>query len=131
MAAVAAVASAVVAAASALPWVHSGDINRTGYALASALHRAGLTDIRIVYGLVLAWFALPLVAAGAWTTAAVRRFRTAAILAMLTGVLGMATGFAVLASHVETKAGPWISIVTGATALVSGFRLMHLGRQAT
>jgi len=127
---VAAGASAAVVAASLLPWVRSGEVDRSGFALAGAARRAGLSDIRLVRAVIDAWFVLPALAAAAWTAATMRREKTAAVFSILTGAVGIGNGIAVLASHVETRAGPPASIAAGAVAMASGFWLARQGRQA-
>ncbi|MCA1832329.1 MAG: hypothetical protein ABR548_04760 [Actinomycetota bacterium] len=125
------VAAVGVALASLLPWVGTGNIGRSGYSLASALHHAGLGDIHIVRALFVAWFLLPLLAAATWTLAAAGKYVVAASFSLLVAVAGLGTGISVLASHVDTKAGPPVSIALSLLTLAGGIGVLHLGRRAT
>lgn len=128
---VAAVGGAVGAVvASFLPWLRSGSVVRSGFALARDAWGAGLADVDLGKALVVAWFLSPVTAAGAWTAAALGRFEAAGFLAIATGAVVIIAAISVLASRSGGEVGPYAAVFAGAVACAGGFRLMFGGRRA-
>lgn len=111
-------ASIGVVASSLLPWVRTGEVTRSGFALARTLRDAGLADVRFVRPLLIVWFVLPLLGTGAWAALAFVRVRAAALLAVATACVGAMIAAAVLASPVESEIGPPLCIASSVLALV-------------
>jgi hypothetical protein len=105
-------------AATALPWLRTGNASRSAFALARGADALGFIDTPGRRALLVSWYLLPLSTAAAWTAGALRRPAIVATLAALIGVMSIAAGSLVLA-WVRVEAGPLAAIVAGAAALLS------------
>ena len=94
-----------------LPWVRTGRVTRSGLALAHSLRQAGFVDTLPRRVLFVAVELTPVLVAGAWAAAALRRPRLAAGAALLVGAVGATA--AVVATNLRT-----VSTQGGVTATV-------------
>ena len=98
-----------------LTWTISGSAERNSYASLRAAQRRGieeLTPFRVV------WFCLPVVALGLVVLLLAEWRRPALISAAVVGVVLIGFGSAVLLTPVASGVGPWLSCVSGASAVI-------------
>lgn len=118
----------VVAALGLLRW-STGDVDRTGFALARALERAGLVDTPARRALYVGVVLVPVVAAAVTLAAALGARRLVGGLAV---VLGAVTATAAVVALANDASGPGavVTLGTGSLAAGAGGRLV-MTRPAT
>ena len=107
-----------VVAAALLPWLKTGQVRRSAFALARSADALGFIDSPLRRALVVSWYLLPFLAAAAWTAAALRRPLIVAGLAAVVGSMSVAAG-SMFMSLARPGIGPVSAVVTGAAALAS------------
>lgn len=124
---VAALATAAVAVSGFLPWARSGDVSRSGYALAAEAREAGLAGGPIPAAIALGVVALPLLASVAWLAAATGRRVVVVACAVVAAVLGTAAAGVVLgADVVEPRWGLLVGVAAAVTAAAKATTLAGL-----
>ena len=93
---VALVAATCAIAASLLPWVRTGNRERSSYELLAAARRLEVLDGDVEHALLVAWRFLPLVVALGWLALAIGRTRVAGAAGLLCGFAAIAVSIAVL-----------------------------------
>lgn len=120
------VAGAVACAGSvALPWVRSGRVVRSGYAMARVLDTLGFADEGVARIAVIAVAVLPALAALTWIAGSLHRPRIVATLGAATAVVAGIGGVVVLRSPVGVGIGPVAGVAAGAMTLAGAFALMR------
>jgi hypothetical protein len=107
-----------VVAAALLPWLKTGDVRRSAFALARSADALGFIDSPLRRALVVSWYLLPFLAAAAWTGAALRRPLVVAGLAAVVGSMSVAAG-SMFMSVARPGIGSVSAVVTGAATLAS------------
>lgn len=107
-----------VVVAALLPWMKTGEVRRSAFALARSADALGFIDSPLRRTLVVSWYLLPFLAAVAWTAAALRRPLVVAALAMLLGSMSVAAG-SMFMWVARPGLGPVAAVVAGAAALAS------------
>ena len=119
-------ASAAVALTTLLPWARSGQVTRSGWALAGTLSRLRLDGTGALRPLLIAVLATPVLAAGAWVAAFANRPGIVATLAGSSGLVATSAWVALRFSPLDARVGAHLALVCGGVALLGA---ATLGRQ--
>ena len=117
---VAVVATVVSALAPALPFARSGSRVRSGYELVRTAGSIGVLEGAIGRMAVVALALLPLLAAGAFAAASLRRHRVVATLAVMAGIVTTGAGVAVHLAPISVEAGATVAVAVGLVAVAAG-----------
>ena len=127
---VAAGAAVVVAAVPALPFARSGARVRSGYALIRTAESAGFLDGAVGRAALVALAVLPLLAAGAFAAASLRRRVAVATLALMAGLIVTAAGAAVVLAPLHAEPGAALAIVAGGACMAAALVAAVADRRA-
>jgi hypothetical protein len=117
-----------VAVGAFLPWGFSGKADRSGFELARTAERLDLVDTPILRLMVNAVAVLPLLAAAAWTAAALGWSRWVATLAGVTGAMALAATVVVWKTPLRPAVGLWVVAGAGGVGVLSAGVLVVRGR---
>ena len=117
---VAVVATVAAAVAPALPFARSGSRVRSGYELVRTAGSVGVLEGAIGRVAVVALALLPLLAAGAFGAASLRRHRAVATLAVMAGIVTTAAGVAVHLAPISVEPGATVAAALGLGAIAAG-----------
>jgi len=107
------------AAAAFAPWVRTGRVVRSGFALADSAHSLDVVAGR-GHSIVLAlWYLLPLLAAGCFTAAILDRRVVAAVGAVIAALTMVVVATLVLRSSLPTAWGPPLGLGAAAATLLA------------
>jgi hypothetical protein len=112
------VACVAALGAALLPWLRTGDVRRSAFALARSADALGFIDSPLRRALAVSWYLLPFLTAAVWTAAALRKAMLVAGLGAVVGSMSMAAGSMFMALT-RPGPGPVASVVAGAAALTS------------
>ena len=102
-----------------VPWSHEGSTDRSAYALAWAVERAGLVSTTEARVLVDALFGLPFIVGLTCAASVLGRLRVAAFLGALEGVVVVIASVVVLSQlRVDGDLGPWLGVAVGALTVI-------------
>lgn len=123
------VAIVVEAVAGFLPWIRTGQRERSGFELVDTARTLDVLDSGVQRGLALALYLVPLAAALCWFAVLMHRRRAAAVLAIATGVVGAIVALSVERAAVASLSGVRATLIAALAVLVGGtFELV--GRRA-
>lgn len=122
------VAVAIEAAAGFLPWVRTGQRERTSFELISSARSLGVLDSGLERTLALAWYLVPLAATLAWLATLLHRERIGAALAVAAGVLGVGMVWAIDHGPIATLVGVRATLCAALVATAGG-TLVLAGRE--
>jgi hypothetical protein len=112
-----------------LPWIRSGQRQRNGFELVDAARTLDVLDSGVQRALAAAWYLVPLAAALCWLAMLLHRYRTAAGVAITTGLIGGLVAVSVEQAAIPSLVGvrttlfSALAVVAGATIeLVEGRR---------
>jgi hypothetical protein len=114
----------VVAASAWLPWHRSGQVRRSGFALARIADSLGVVTGAPRRLLFVAVFLLPLLAASTFLAAALGSRRVTGLLACVTGTVGLASVAVVLRLSGGQQVGPVVALAASVTAVGCGLHLV-------
>ena len=118
-------AVAAEALAGFLPWVRSGRRERTSFELIDAARTLDVLDSGLARGLAVAWYLVPLAAALCWLAVLLHFRRTAAVVAIAVGLLGVGLAFSIERAPVASLAGVRATLVAGVAVIAgAGIELM-------
>lgn len=115
--------SVAVAVTTVLPWARSGQVTRTGWALAGTLSRLDLEGTGALRPLLLAFLATPVLAAGAWIAAFANRPGIVCTLAASSGLVATSAWVALRVSPLDARVGAHLALVSGGVALLGAVTL--------
>jgi len=110
-------------------WSRSGSVGRNAFELARVADDLGEVRSGFARAALLAWYAIPMLVAGAWLAATFVRPYLVVGLAGTVACMGVLAGAAALASPLRTGAGPWLAIPAGIVTLLMAGRLATEQRQ--
>ncbi|MGH9211439.1 MAG: hypothetical protein ACRD2C_12270 [Acidimicrobiales bacterium] len=110
---------AVEAVAGFLPWIRTGQRERNGFELIDAARTLDVLESGVHRAFALAWYVVPLAATLCWLAVLLHRPRIGALLALTTGLLGLATAFSLEQTDVPTLVGVR-AVLIAAAAVVAG-----------
>ena len=102
-----------------LPWARSGQVSRTGWALAGAVHRLGLDQTGPLRVLLVLFLFTPVLAAGTWIAAFRDRPGVVATLAGSSGLVAGSAWVALRVSPLEARVGAHLALASGGVALLA------------
>jgi hypothetical protein len=114
------VAIASEAAAGFLPWLRTGERERSGYELIDAARSLDVLDSAVVRTLALAWFLVPLAAALCCLAVLLHARRAAAVLAIGTGLLGAGFSLRVELVPLPALSGAHLTLIAALAVVVAG-----------
>lgn len=114
---IAVVAAVAAAVAPLLPFATSGSRVRSGYELVRTAASAGVLEGTVGRTAIVALAALPLLAAGAFAAASLRRPVVVATLAVMAGLVAGGVGLAVRLAPVTAEAGTSVAMAAGLCCL--------------
>ena len=112
--------TAVVAGAGFLPWVRTGERERTAFELIDAARTLHVLDSTLLRLLAAAFYFVPLAAALAWVADLSQQPRIATVLAGLTALLGLLVALGVETAAVPALAGVRATLVAVAVVIGGG-----------
>jgi hypothetical protein len=118
------VGAAGVVVAAVLPWTASGTAERTSFATVRTARLLDLGDSALVSAALGGWYFVPALAALTCLGVVIGRDRLAGVPALVVGVAALVLATCVLLAPLGARAGVWLGLVAGATALVAGLRLV-------
>lgn len=122
------VAMAVLAVSGFLPWLRSGHRERTGFELIDAartLHALDSTTVRV---LALGMYLLPLAATLSWLALLTERPRTAAVIAVVAGLLGFLAALSIQRTPLPALIGVRAALIAAVVAIGGGLAELLSGR---
>lgn len=120
------VAIVAEAVAGFLPWLRTGERERSAYELIDAARTLDVLDSAVVRGLALAWFLVPLAAAVCCLAVLLHARRAAALLAVGTGLLGAGFALRVELAPLPALSGVHLTLIAALAVVVGGtFELVH------
>jgi hypothetical protein len=117
---VALVALGVETACAFLPWVRTGNRDRTSFEVIGAARELDVLRSPVERILAAAWYGMPLLAALAVLAAALGARRVMAVFAIGAGALGVAVGLGVATAPFAHYAPLTVSLVASAVAIIAG-----------
>lgn len=112
--------AACTAVVPALPFARSGSRVRSGYELVRTAESAGVLQGATGRVAIVSLAILPLLAAGAFWAASLRRTNAVATLAVMAGLVVAGSGITVLRSPVTTLVGGPVAIAAGVLCIGAG-----------
>jgi lipopolysaccharide export LptBFGC system permease protein LptF len=115
-----------------LPWLQTGERQRNGYELIDAARALDVEALEPLLwrSLALAWYLAPLAAAVCCLAALLHARRTAAVLAVVTGLVGAAVALLVeLGIPAPARSGVALTLITAVAGLVGGTVELVVARQ--
>jgi hypothetical protein len=114
------------AVAGFLPWLRTGERERSAYELVDAARSLDVLDSAVVRGLAMAWFLVPLAAALCCLAMLLHARRVAALLAIGTGLLGAGFSLRVELAPLPALSGAHLTLITSLVVVVAGtVELVH------
>jgi hypothetical protein len=113
-------AATVEVAAAFLPWVRTGERQRTSFELLGSARRLGLFPSGWERSVADLWYFVPLLVAVAWLAAAAGRSRTVVAGTTLAGVAGVAVASVVQRARVPAAIGLRVTLTASLVAVLLG-----------
>jgi hypothetical protein len=118
--------AALVAAAGFLPWVRTGERERSAFELIDAARMLHVLDSGVVRVLAVAFYFVPFTAMLCWVAVLSQQPRAAAVLAIGTGLLGLLVAIGVETAAVTALSGVRATLVAAVAVIVGGtFELLE------
>jgi hypothetical protein len=114
------------AVAGFLPWLRTGERERSAFELVDAARNLEVLDSAVVRGLAMAWFLVPLAAALCCLALLLHARRAAALLAIGTGLLGAGFALRVELTPLPALSGAHLTLIASLAVVVAGtVELVH------
>lgn len=121
-------AMAALAASGFLPWLSSGQRDRNGFELIDAARSLDTLDSTIQRGFALSMYLVPLAAALCWLAVLLERPRTAAVLAVATGLLTFLMALSIERAPFPSLVGARVTLGAAVVAIGGGTAELLRGR---
>jgi hypothetical protein len=108
------------AVAGFLPWLRTGERERSAYELVDAARSLDVLDSAVVRGLALAWFLVPLATTLCCLALLLHARRVAALLAIGTGLLGAGFALRLEVAPLPTLFGARLTLIAALAVVVAG-----------
>lgn len=112
--------AAVVAAAGFLPWVRTGERERSAFELIDAARMLDVLDSTLLRALATAFYFVPLVAMLCWVAELAQQPRVAAVLGIACGLLGLLVALGIETAAVTALAGVRATLIAAVAVIVGG-----------
>lgn len=123
-------AGAAVVLGAAAPWVRTGEVRRSAFALARTARALGLVETGPQRAAVLALFLTPTAVAAMVLALSLRRHRLAGLVGGVVGLVAVAAGVVGTRLPADVEVGPRVTLVAGLALLVgSAAELWLAGRR--
>lgn len=103
-----------------LPWVRSGASSRDSFGVVRAARRLGVVDSDALRTALALWYLVPLMAAVVVLLLALRRERSAGVVAVAFGLVVLVVSLMVATSSADLGVGPAVASAAGVTVALGG-----------